>query len=310
MSKCSVFLFPGQGSQSPGMLKTIAEQSPLVLETFNEASDALGYNLWHLVQHEESRLNLTQFTQPAILTASVALWRIFLEEMDVEVQGMAGHSLGEYSALVCAESLSLQEGVKLVAKRGELMQSAVPEGIGAMIAVLGLEDEQVAEVCHKVSTEDCLVTPANYNAPGQVVVAGHKAAAKTFIEAAKSAGARKVVPLPMSVPSHCVLMKPAQDEFAQALSEIKWHMPKYQILQNAQANLNSRAASIDELVDNLKQQLCKPVPWVKMMQHLIDDGVEDFYECGPGQILCGLMKRIDRSVNIASIEKMLQNNEE
>ncbi len=301
MTKQCVVLFPGQGSQKIGMLSELEAEYPLIQEVWNEASSALGYDLRAVIQ-DPQKLNQTQYTQPAILAASVALFRIWAPMTDLEIVGMAGHSLGEYSALVCADAMTLAQGVKLVARRGELMQAAVPEGIGAMLAVLGLEDEQIAGVCHGISTPTQSLTPANFNAPGQVVVAGHQALVPAFIEAATRAGARKVLPLSMSVPSHCALMKPAQDRFGEALSQVPFKMPHYAILQNAALEVPK---NLNTLVSNLTRQLCEPVPWVKMMSRFITDGVEDFIECGPGQVLSGLMKRIDRSAQITPVEKLL-----
>jgi [acyl-carrier-protein] S-malonyltransferase len=302
MTKQCVVLFPGQGSQKAGMLLDQQNAYPVIREVYEEASDALGYDLSAVIQ-DEQKLSLTEFTQPAILAASVAMWRIWEPLTDFEIAGMAGHSLGEYTALVCAGAMTLSEGVKLVSARGSCMQRAVPEGVGAMLAVLGLDDEVLRGVCASVSTAQYQLTPANYNAPGQIVVAGHQALVSAFTDAATQAGARRIIALPMSVPSHCALMAPAAEAFSEALAQVAWAMPKVQILQNA--TLES-PKSISAMVAALTRQLCEPVPWVKIINKFISEGVEEFVECGPGQVLCGLIKRIDREANTLPVEKWLQ----
>ena len=222
MSASLAFVFPGQGSQSLGMLKELGAEKPVIVETFKEASEALGYDLWKLVQEgPEEQLNQTDKTQPAILTASIALWRLWLEEGGAQPAYVSGHSLGEYSALVAAGSLSLKDAVRLVERRGQLMQEAVPAGHGAMAAILGLDDAVVVEICAKAA-EDEVVSAVNFNSPGQVVIAGNKAAVDRAMELCKEAGAKRALPLAVSVPSHCALMKPAAERFAESVNAIEW----------------------------------------------------------------------------------------
>ncbi|MBA1190564.1 ACP S-malonyltransferase [Pseudomonas entomophila] len=288
MSASLAFVFPGQGSQSLGMLAELADQHPLILETFKEASEALGYDLWHLVQQgPEEQLNQTDKTQPAILTASIALWRLWLAEGGVRPAYVSGHSLGEYSALVAAGSLSLQDAVKLVERRGQLMQQAVPAGHGAMAAILGLSDEQVLDVCAEAA-EDEVVSAVNFNSPGQVVIAGNKAAVDRAIELCKAKGAKRALPLAVSVPSHCALMKPAAERFAESVNAIDWAAPQVPVVQNVRAAV---AADVDTLKQDLLAQLYQPVRWVECVQALAAHGAVDLVECGPGKVLAGLNKR-------------------
>ncbi len=288
MSASLAFVFPGQGSQSLGMLAELADQHPLILETFKEASEALGYDLWHLVQQgPEEQLNQTDKTQPAILTASIALWRLWLAEGGVRPAYVSGHSLGEYSALVAAGSLSLQDAVKLVERRGQLMQQAVPAGHGAMAAILGLSDEQVLDVCAEAA-EDEVVSAVNFNSPGQVVIAGNKAAVDRAIELCKAKGAKRALPLAVSVPSHCALMKPAAERFAESVNAIDWAAPQVPVVQNVSAAV---AADVDTLKQDLLAQLYQPVRWVECVQALAAHGAVDLVECGPGKVLAGLNKR-------------------
>ncbi|MDE1462626.1 ACP S-malonyltransferase [Spartinivicinus poritis] len=295
------FAFPGQGSQQVGMLSAIAAEQSVIQETFAEASAALGYDLWQLVQQGPAEaLNQTEQTQPAILTASVALWRLWQAKTAATPALMAGHSLGEYSALVCAESLSLADAVKLVRLRGRLMQEAVAEGEGAMAAVIGLDDEAVAEACTETAGQQ-VVAPVNYNSPGQVVIAGHREAVERAMVVAKDKGAKKVMPLPVSVPSHCLLMKPAAEKLAEALAEIDVSQPKIPVLQNVTA---ATANTVEQLRDNLVKQLYNPVLWVNTVQAIADAGVDTIYECGPGKVLSGLNKRINRRLTVASLEQL------
>ncbi|WP_370258450.1 ACP S-malonyltransferase [Marinobacter nauticus] len=295
----SAFVFPGQGSQSLGMLSAAAEAWPMITETFDEASNVLGYDLWHLCQHGPAEeLNKTMVTQPALLTASVALWRQWCVSDGPRPDFVAGHSLGEYSALVAAESLDFIEAVKLVQLRGELMQDAVPEGQGRMAAILGLEDSDVVSACEE-SAEGDVVAAVNFNAPGQVVIAGSAAAVERAIEACKAKGARKAMPLPVSVPSHCALMKGAAEQLAEALEDIRFNDAVIPVVQNVNAE---PARDAEVLKANLLKQLYSPVLWTNSVQRLSTEGVGVAVECGAGKVLAGLIKRIDRSLPVHGIE--------
>ncbi|WP_409278763.1 ACP S-malonyltransferase [Pseudomonas defluvii] len=288
MSASLAFVFPGQGSQSLGMLAELGAQYPLVTDTFREASEALGYDLWALTQQgPEEQLNQTDKTQPAILTASIALWRLWLAEGGARPAFVAGHSLGEYSALVAAGSLSLGDAVKLVKRRGQLMQEAVPAGQGAMAAVLGLDDADVIAVCAEAAQGD-VVSAVNFNSPGQVVIAGSKAAVERAIEGCKARGAKRALPLPVSVPSHCELMRPAAERFAESVAIINWQAPQIPVVQNVNATVS---ADLDTLKRDLLEQLFKPVRWVECVQYLAAQGATSLVECGPGKVLAGLNKR-------------------
>ncbi|HEX8544912.1 MAG TPA: ACP S-malonyltransferase [Pseudomonas sp.] len=288
MSASLAFVFPGQGSQSLGMLAELATQYPLIQETFAEASQALGYDLWVLTQQgPETELNQTDKTQPAILTASIALWRLWLAEGGARPAFVAGHSLGEYSALVAAGSLSLGDAVKLVERRGQLMQEAVPAGQGAMAAILGLEDADVLAACAEAAQGD-VVSAVNFNSPGQVVIAGSTAAVQRAMELCKARGAKRALPLPVSVPSHCELMRPAAERFAESVEAIDWQAPQIPLVQNVSAAVVS---DLDTLKSDLLQQLYKPVRWVESIQALAANGAVELVECGPGKVLAGLNKR-------------------
>ncbi|WP_120993970.1 ACP S-malonyltransferase [Stutzerimonas urumqiensis] len=293
MPMTTAFVFPGQGSQSVGMLGEIAAQQRLVVDTFGEASDALGYDLWALVQQgPEEQLNRTDKTQPAILTSSVALWRLWLSEGGARPAYVAGHSLGEYSALVAAEALTLVQAVRLVECRGQLMQQAVPEGEGAMAAILGLDDADVIGACAEAADGD-VVSAVNFNAPGQVVIAGSAGAVARAIEVCKARGAKRAMPLPVSVPSHCELMRPAAERFADAVTEIDWRMPSIPVVQNVSAAV---APELETLKRDLLAQLYNPVRWVESMEYLARQGATDLVECGPGKVLSGLNKRCVKGV--------------
>ena len=284
----TAFLFPGQGSQKIGMLAELAEQFAAVGETFAEASEALGYDLWHIAQSGEG-LDQTENTQPVLLTASIALWRVWLDLGGVAPKYLAGHSLGEYSALVAANAMTLTDAVKLVHLRGKLMQSAVPQGQGAMAAILGLDDAKVLELCAQASVDgQGSVDAANYNAQGQVVVAGDKAKVEAVMVAAKESGG-KAIALPVSVPSHCSLMKPAAEKFAEALEQTAIEMPSIPVLQNVNAAI---ATDVAQLRQNLTAQLYQSVQWTKTMQYLQDQGIQYVAECGPGNVLSNLAKRL------------------
>ncbi|MBO1928139.1 ACP S-malonyltransferase [Thiomicrorhabdus sp. 6S2-11] len=290
------FVFPGQGSQSQGMLAELAEAHPQVTEVFKRASDVLGYDLWDLVQNDDSgKLNQTDVTQPAMLASGIAVLEVLKAQKDVAPAFVAGHSLGEYTALVAAGAMTLEQGIELVAERGRLMQSAVPAGAGAMAAVLGLDDEAVVKVCESV---DGVVEAVNFNSPGQVVIAGEKAAVEAAQEAATEAGASRVVPLPVSVPSHCSLMKPAADQLAEKLAAMEMQMPSIPVLHNvhfAQAN------NAEEIKALLVKQLYQPVQWVKTVESMKTSGVEMLYELGPGKVLMGLNRRIDRKMGMQAV---------
>lgn len=293
MSASLAFVFPGQGSQSLGMLAEQGAQHRLILDTFSEASEALGYDLWALTQQgPEEQLNQTDKTQPAILTASVALWRLWLAESTLRPAYVAGHSLGEYSALVAAGSLTLKDAVKLVERRGQLMQQAVPAGQGGMAAILGLDDAEVLAACAEAAQGD-VVSAVNFNSPGQVVIAGSAAAVERAIEACKARGAKRALPLPVSVPSHCELMRPAAERFAEAIEGIAWQAPQIKLVQNVSA---SAVADLDTLKRDLLEQLYKPVRWVESIQFLAAHGATRLVECGPGKVLAGLNKRCAEGV--------------
>ncbi|QBF27817.1 [acyl-carrier-protein] S-malonyltransferase [Pseudomonas tructae] len=293
MSASLAFVFPGQGSQSLGMLAELGAQYPLVIDTFREASEALGYDLWALTQNgPEEQLNQTDKTQPAILTASIALWRLWLAEGGARPAFVSGHSLGEYSALVAAGSLSLGDAVKLVKRRGELMQEAVPAGQGAMAAILGLDDAVVVGICAEAAQGE-VVSAVNFNSPGQVVIAGAKAAVERAMEACKAAGAKRALPLPVSVPSHCELMRPAAERFAESVNAIDWQVPQIPVVQNVTAAV---AADLAGLKQDLLAQLYQPVRWVECVQALAANGAVNLVECGPGKVLAGLNKRCAEGV--------------
>lgn len=298
MSASLAFVFPGQGSQSLGMMSELGAQYPLVLDTFAEASSALGYDLWALTQQgPEEQLNQTDKTQPAILTASVALWRLWLAEGGATPAFVAGHSLGEYSALVAAGSLTLGEAVKLVQRRGQLMQEAVPAGQGGMAAILGLPDAEVLAACAE-SAQGEVVSAVNFNSPGQVVIAGSAAAVERAIEACKARGAKRAMPLPVSVPSHCELMRPAAERFAESIEVIDWQAPEIQLVQNVSA---SAVTDLATLKRDLLEQLYKPVRWVESIQCLAANGATQLVECGPGKVLAGLNKRCAEGVTTYNI---------
>ncbi|MEW8659592.1 MAG: ACP S-malonyltransferase [Candidatus Thiodiazotropha endolucinida] len=286
-------VFPGQGSQSVGMLSELAAVHPIVSQTFAEATDALGYDLWELVQNgPNDALNQTTKTQPAMLAAGVSVWRVWLEQGGAKPQIMAGHSLGEYTALVCADAIEFTDAVRLVAERGRFMQEAVPEGSGGMAAILGLDDDQVKTVCAEAASGD-VIEAVNFNSPGQVVVAGHKEAVDRACVLAKEAGAKRALPLPVSVPSHCALMKPAAERLAQLLNEVGISQPSISVIHNASVAAATDAESIRK---QLAAQLYSPVRWVETVQMMATSGISSLLEAGPGKVLAGLTKRIDRGL--------------
>lgn len=305
----SAFVFPGQGSQSIGMLADLAAAFPVVEQTFAEASDALGYDLWQLVQNgPEADLNQTDKTQPAMLAAGIAVWRVWQQQNCFQPTFLAGHSLGEYSALVAAGAIDFKAAIKLVAKRGQLMQQAVPAGEGAMAAILGLEDAQVIDICQQASAAG-VVEAVNFNSPGQVVIAGATGAVNQAIELATAAGAKRALLLPVSVPSHCALMQPAAEQLAAELAKTEIQTPQIPVIHNASVTSSNDANEIREL---LAKQLFNPVRWVETVNFLAAHGLDTLIECGPGKVLAGLAKRIDKSMNaqplfdVPSLEKTKQ----
>lgn len=292
------FVFPGQGSQSVGMLGALAEAEPLVEETYAEASEALGYDLWALTrQGPEAALNATDKTQPAMLAAGVAVWRVWEAARGPRPAALAGHSLGEYTALVCAGALEFAPALRLVEQRGRLMQAAVPEGKGAMAAVLGLDNSAVRAVCAEAAGEEVVET-VNFNAPGQVVIAGHATAVARAIDAALARGAKRVLTLPVSVPSHCSLMREAAARLAARLEEVEFRPPAIAVIHNVDAREHTGPGEIRAA---LAAQLHRPVLWVDSIEALASRGVTRIVECGPGKVLQGLVKRIDRSLQTSAI---------
>lgn len=292
------FVFPGQGSQTVGMLADLAAAYPLVEETFREASDTLGYDLWQLVsQGPVEELNKTWQTQPALLAASVAIYRVWQQQGGEQPVLMAGHSLGEYSALVCAGVLKFADAIKLVELRGKLMQEAVPEGTGAMQAIIGLDDAAIRQACEE-SAQGQVVSPVNFNSPGQVVIAGNKEAVERAGAACKAAGAKRALPLPVSVPSHCALMKPAADKLAIALQDITFNAPSVPVINNVDVKAESDA---DAIRHALVRQLYSPVRWTESVEAMASQGVTQLMEMGPGKVLTGLTKRIVDSLTAAAV---------
>jgi [acyl-carrier-protein] S-malonyltransferase len=292
------FVFPGQGSQALGMLAELADSHPVVTQVFTQASDVLGFDLWKLVQQGPlESLNETCNTQPAMLAAGVAVWQVWCQQTEIRPAWMAGHSLGEYTALVCAGTLNFTEAIRLVAERGRLMQEAVPAGTGAMAAIIGLEDHQVVNLCASVA-EGEVVAAVNFNAPGQVVIAGVSQAVERAMVAAKDSGAKLVVKLPVSVPSHCALMKTAAEQLNLALQQVSINTPQMTLIHNVDVAAHSSA----EVIRNaLREQLFKPVRWVDSIRFMYDQGVTHFVEIGPGKVLLGLNKRIVKIANHLAI---------
>ena len=290
-------VFPGQGSQSLGMLSDLSSNFSIVKDIFSEASDALDLDLWKLVQEDEDALNQTENTQPAMLAAGYATYKVLSNEVDLSPICMAGHSLGEYTALVAAKSLDYFEAVKLVRKRAELMQSAVPSGTGAMAAILGLDDEKVIEICRQ-SKISGVVEAVNFNSPGQVVIAGENEAVNKACELMKEAGAKHTLLLPVSVPSHCSLMNNAAQEFSYSVDAVNFKMGETSVLHNIDA---SYADDTNEIKLKLVEQLCKPVLWTSSVQKMQQLGVEKLIELGPGKVLAGLTRRIDKSLSSLAV---------
>jgi len=304
------FVFPGQGSQSLGMLKDLAEVYPVVAETFAEASQVLGYDLWHTVQHgPDAELNKTHITQPAMLAAGVAVWRVWQGQQGRQPALMAGHSLGEYTALVCAGALGYVDAISLVADRGRFMQEAVPQGQGAMAAILGLDDEQVVTACLQAA-QGQIVSAVNFNSVGQVVIAGDKTAVERAMAIANEQGAKRALLLPVSVPSHCALMLPAAERLQERLRTIEIQVPVMAVVNNVDVHAAQEPAQISAA---LVRQLHNPVRWVETVRYMADHGIKTIVECGPGKVLTGLSKRITKDVGMetiydpASLEKTLKN---
>lgn len=294
----AAFLFPGQGSQALGMLAELAESQPIIGETFAQASNVLGYDLWELVQQGPvEALNQTDKTQPALLAASVAIYRAYIASGKSLPKMMAGHSLGEYSALVCAGVIEFEVAIKLVELRGQLMQEAVPAGTGAMFAIIGLDNDAIAQACIEAA-QGQVVSPVNYNSPGQVVIAGEKAAVERAAVICKANGAKMAVALPVSVPSHCQLMKPAADKLATALVDIEFSVPTVTVINNVDVASPNAA---QEIKSALVRQLYCPVRWSETVELMASQGITDLFEIGPGKVLTGLSKRINRSLTAKAI---------
>jgi [acyl-carrier-protein] S-malonyltransferase len=290
------FVFPGQGSQSVGMLKSLADAEPVVTATFAEASNVLGYDLWQLCQTgPEEALNATERTQPAMLAAGVAVWRVWRKRGGPAPTVMSGHSLGEFTALVCADSLDFSTAVELVSFRGRAMQEAVPVGQGAMAAILGLEDEDVEAACREAARGE-VVEPVNFNAPGQVVIAGHVAAVTRAIEACKTRGAKRAIDLPVSVPSHSSLMKPAAERLQERLASTEVRSPLVPEIYTVDVRKHGHPQGIRSA---LVQQLFSPVRWAETVRRMIGSGVTHIVECGPGKVLTGLNRRVERRKEIS-----------
>ncbi|VTU05925.1 malonyl CoA-acyl carrier protein transacylase [Actinobacillus porcinus] len=292
-------VFPGQGSQAVGMLAELAEQFPVVTETFKQASDVLGYDLWALTQQGPAEeLNKTWQTQPALLAASVAIYRVWQQQYPaLKPEVMAGHSLGEYSALVCAGAMDFQDAIKLVELRGKLMQQAVPEGTGAMYAIIGLDNESIIKAC-KEAEQGEVVSAVNFNSPGQVVIAGAKAAVERAAAACKEAGAKRALPLAVSVPSHCALMKPAADQLAVSLESIAVKTPETAVINNVDVKTENEA---DAIRNALVRQLYSPVRWTETVEKMATNGIEVLVEIGPGKVLTGLTSRIVKELAAGAV---------
>ena len=299
MSSKLAFIFPGQGSQKVGMLSEMAAAHPVVEQTFAEASEVLGYDLWTLVQEgPQEALNLTEKTQPMLLTASVALWRVWQSQNGDMPVVMAGHSLGEWSALVCSGVVDFKDAVRLVQLRGKFMQEAVPEGVGSMAAIIGLDDDTILAVCDEAAGDE-VVSAVNFNSPGQVVIAGNVGAVERACVLSKEKGAKKAMALAVSAPFHSSLLRPAADQLALEIDKVTFSEPQYPIVHNVHAATEMKP----ELIKGLMiEQIYHPVRWVECMQAIASEGVTHLVECGPGKVLAGLSKRIDRSLSCTSIE--------
>ncbi len=297
----TAFIFPGQGAQSMGMMSTWDENQPIIRDIYDQASELLGYNLWKIVSEGPvEKLNQTEITQPAMLCASIACWKIIVAQEAIPSPSMmAGHSFGEYSALVCAGSLAFEDAVKLVSYRGQLMQSAVPPGEGSMAAIIGLDDDSVISACTSVTSG--VVEATNFNSEGQVVIAGNKAAVNEAMENAKALGAKRVLLLAVSVPSHCSLMTEAADQLFESLSNTTFKMPTIPVVHNQNAGI---AVSVEDIKQLLKKQLYQPVRWADSVRLMHSKGIECLIECGPGKVLSGLTRRIEKSMQSQSVSDM------
>ncbi|ALC16800.1 [Acyl-carrier-protein] S-malonyltransferase [Desulfuromonas soudanensis] len=295
------FVFPGQGAQYPGMGKELADNFPVARQVFEEANDALGFDIASLCFNgPEEALKLTTNTQPAILTVSVAALKVLQAETGLVPDYSAGHSLGEYSALVCAGALVFADAVRIVRQRGSFMQEAVPVGLGAMAAIMGLEGEALQEVCRQAAQGE-VVAPANFNSPGQVVIAGHATAVERAMELAKGQGAKRALPLPVSAPFHCSLMVPAGERLAKILSDINVHPMTFPVVTNVEASPNGEASRVKDL---LVAQVSAPVRWDESVLKMSGLGVDRYIEIGPGKVLSGLIKRIVKGASVANIEDL------
>lgn len=309
------FIFPGQGSQSVGMLGDVADENPeygeIIISTFQEATDTLGFDLWEMIQHgPESELNTTRNTQPAMLATGYALWQIWKNKEGAIPAMLAGHSLGEYTALVCSEALEFTDAIDLVASRGRYMQDAINNGDGAMAAILGMDDEAVIKVCDEIAqTSGRVVSAVNFNAPGQVVIAGHSDAVEQAVSLAKNTGAKKAVKLAVSVPSHCSLMDSAAEKLAKKLQSVNIERPVIPVINNVHVTIENE---IDSIRDSLVKQLSRPVRWVETINKMVAEGTDQIVECGPGKVLTGLNKRINRQLpshpmfDAATIDKVFE----
>jgi [acyl-carrier-protein] S-malonyltransferase len=288
------FVFPGQGSQKIGMLSELSQDHALIKQTFDEASDVLGYDMWDLIQQgEQEVINLTERTQPILLTSSLAIWRLWNEHKGAQPSQMAGHSLGEWSALVCSGVVDFADALKIVRARGQYMQQAVPVGEGAMAAIIGLDDQSILDACSNAQSLG-VVDAVNFNAPGQVVIAGSNAAVEAAMEACKAAGAKRALPLPVSAPFHTSLMKPAADNLADLVNSVAFSAPQVPVVHNVHAQTESDPKTIKEL---MLEQIYSPVKWVDCVNQLKNNGATTLLECGPGKVLSGLSKRIDREIS-------------
>ena len=306
MSSKIAFVFPGQGSQALGMSADLAESHSIVKELYSEASDVLGVDLWTLCQSGPiEELSKTENTQPALLTAGVAAYRCWQSAGGAVPSVMAGHSLGEYTALTCAGAIQFADAVSLVRDRGRYMQSAVPAGKGGMAAILGLDEDQVRSICDATSTADEIVQAVNFNAPGQVVIAGSTAGVEKAIEALKSAGAKRAMALPVSIPAHSALMTPAAEALKTRIDSVAMELPQVPVIHNCNLSV---ASTTDELRANLVTQLNSPVRWVETIEQMTAAGVTDYIESGPGKVLCGMIKRISKEANANAIDTAEQIN--
>ena len=288
------FVFPGQGSQKIGMLSELAQDHGLIKQTFDEASDVLGYDMWDLIQQgEQEAINLTERTQPILLASSVAIWRLWNEHNGAQPSQMAGHSLGEWSALVCSGVVDFADALKIVRARGQYMQQAVPLGEGAMAAIIGLEDQAILDACSDAQSLG-VVDAVNFNAPGQVVIAGSNGAVEVAMDACKAAGAKRALPLPVSAPFHTSLMKPAADNLADLVNSVTFSAPQVPVVHNVHAQTESNPETIKAL---MLEQIYSPVKWVDCVNQLKNNGATTLIECGPGKVLSGLSKRIDREIS-------------